>query len=211
MQYIKLNENNEPENYFINRFRADNPNTSFPTDIPNEMYAAYGVHKVSQSIIPEYNRLTQYAVESVEEIDGTWTQVWTVADLPLEKAFHNLTEAIASDRYKKETSGISWTDADGVVWVIATDLDSQQRLNSTVSAINNNIRTTSGYWKCLKVVSGEELVSYRMTTNDEILAWSRLVHEHVQKCFDAETNAIAKVEASDLSASFETEYDLLTG
>ena len=209
MEYIKLNENNEPENYSISRLRSDNPNVSFPQNVSEEICAEYGVYKVYKTALPAYNNLTQRIMDSVVNVDGTWTQIWTAIDLPTEVSTLNMIDSIASDRYDKETSGINWADSDNVVWHIATDLDSQQRLNSTVSAINNNIRTTSGYWKCQKLVAGELTTAYRMTTNDEIIGWARLVHEHVQKCFDAETNAVTKVRANDFTTSFEAEYDLL--
>ena len=209
MDYIKLNDNGEPEEYHIDNFRRENPNTSFPANISDDLYAEWGVFKVKKTPRPNFNALTHKLVLSVELVDGSWTQVWAVEDLPNELAKSLLLESAAGTRYDIETNGLQWTDANGQMWHIATDLDSQLRLNSIVSAINNNLRTNASNWKCQKIVDGEEVIAYRMTTNDEILEWSRLVYEHVQKCFEAEANAAAKIFAGDFTTSFEAEYDLL--
>ena len=209
MDYIKLNDNGEPEEYHIDNFRRENPNTSFPANISDELYAEWGVFKVEKAPKPNFNALTHRLLLSIELVDGTWTQVWSVESLPDELVKSLLLESIAGTRYDIETNGLRWTDSNGQVWHIATDLDSQQRLNSIVSAINNNLRTNAGNWKCQKIVDDEEVIAYRMTTNDEILEWSQLVYEHVQKCFEAEANAAIKIFAGDFNTSFQAEYDLL--
>lgn len=209
MDYIKLNDDGNPEEYDIGNFRRENPNTSFPANISDELYAEWGVFKVKKAPKPNFDALTHKLQLSIELVDGSWTQVWAVESLPDELVKSLLLKSVAGTRYDIETNGLRWTDADGQIWNIATDLDSQLRLNSTVSAINNNLRADVGNWKCQKIVNDEEVVAYRLTTNDEILEWSQLVYAHVQKCFEAEANAAIKIFAGDFSASFQEEYDLL--
>ena len=76
--YIKLT-NGQPETYSIGQLRRDNPQVSFPKNIPDDTLAEYGVYPVTPSEPPEHT-----ATEVVEDAgylqlaDGTWKQAWRV-------------------------------------------------------------------------------------------------------------------------------------
>lgn len=76
--YIKL-KNNIPENYSIAQLYQDNPNTSFPTEIPNTILAEFDVYRVAETALP-----TPSAGETVEDAgfvqreDGSWAKAWAV-------------------------------------------------------------------------------------------------------------------------------------
>jgi len=76
--YIKLT-NGQPETYSIEQLRRDNPQVSFPKNIPDDTLAEYDVYPVTPSEQPEHT-----ATEVVEDAgylqlaDGTWKQAWRV-------------------------------------------------------------------------------------------------------------------------------------
>jgi hypothetical protein len=87
--FIKLT-NGTPETYTIGQLRRDNPQTSFPKDIPAEILADYSVYKVRQVSAPQIDNKTHKHTQSVAQVDGVWTQVWTAVELPLEQAETNV-------------------------------------------------------------------------------------------------------------------------
>jgi hypothetical protein len=87
--FIKL-KNGIPEIYTTGQLRRDKPNVSFPKDIPAETLEFFGVYKVRQTVAPQFNSNTHYRTQIVELIDGEWTQVWQILNLPLEQASENI-------------------------------------------------------------------------------------------------------------------------
>ena len=76
--HIKLIDG-KPVKYNIARFRKDNPGTSFPEKLSNELLAGYGIYPLRAVGAPGVQVGYQKAVE-VEPVlvDGAWTQVWKV-------------------------------------------------------------------------------------------------------------------------------------
>ena len=94
--FIKLT-NGIPETYTIGQLRRDNPQTSFPKDIPTDMLAAYDVYPVKRVPALSYNELTQLIrVVGPVQIDGEWAQQWETLDLPVSQQIDNLKAARAS-------------------------------------------------------------------------------------------------------------------
>lgn len=57
----------------------DNPNTSFPSPVPDRILAEYGVYPVSNAAQPDYDPITHTAKPSAPElVNGTWMQAWAV-------------------------------------------------------------------------------------------------------------------------------------
>lgn len=64
--------------YDIGMLRQDNPDTSFPVDMPDERLAEYGVYAVTSVLQPVVD-YTQNVVEGLpENLNGVWTQKWDV-------------------------------------------------------------------------------------------------------------------------------------
>jgi len=94
--------NGVPTQYTIGQLRRDNPQTSFPKDIPDEMLAYYDVYPVKRTPAPAYNELTQLIrVLDPVQIDGVWTQQWEVIDLPVDQQVENL-KAARAQAYTQE-------------------------------------------------------------------------------------------------------------
>jgi len=69
--------------YYTDNLIADNPQTSFPSTISDELLAAYDVYPVVVEPNPPYDPATQY-VETANLpvlIDGIWVQTKTVVDM----------------------------------------------------------------------------------------------------------------------------------
>ena len=69
--------------YTTANLRSDNPQTSFPSVISDEMLANYGVYPVTTQETPSYDPASQY-VETANLptlIDGVWVQTKTVVDM----------------------------------------------------------------------------------------------------------------------------------
>ena len=99
--FIKLTDG-IPETYTIGQLRRDNPQTSFPKDIPMDMLAAYDVYPVKRVPAPPYNELTQLIrVVDPVQIDGQWTQQWETLDLPVSQQIENL-KAARANAYTEE-------------------------------------------------------------------------------------------------------------
>jgi hypothetical protein len=76
--YLKIN-NGTPVSYSISQLKADNPQVSFPTEIPEDILAEYSVFPV-QATKPHTASETE-VVESAGYLqlqDNTWIQAWRV-------------------------------------------------------------------------------------------------------------------------------------
>lgn len=79
--YVKVtNGSVDTYPYNVGQLRRDNPNTSFPRTIPDEVLAEYGVYPVSVSDAPSYDIKTQNLVQDANPSlsDGVWTIGYTV-------------------------------------------------------------------------------------------------------------------------------------
>jgi hypothetical protein len=75
--------NGVPETYTIGQLRRDNPNTSFPKDIPAETLEAFGVYSVKELPRPSYDSDTQYLkASSFYQVDGKWQVHYSPEPLP---------------------------------------------------------------------------------------------------------------------------------
>tara|TARA_R110001606_G_scaffold173924_3_gene320410 strand:- start:1909 stop:2466 length:558 start_codon:yes stop_codon:yes gene_type:complete len=77
--YIKLT-NGTPSLYSLRQLRRDNPNTSFPKIMPDELLASYDVYPYTRSTQPTINAITQNLVEGAfeQDVDGNWSRPWVV-------------------------------------------------------------------------------------------------------------------------------------
>ena len=89
--YVQLT-NNQPSKfpYTLADLRRDNPNTSFPADVTIEMLASFNVHPVTAAPVPDFDSKTHRVKQSVQLVDGVWTQVWHLQELPEQQASANI-------------------------------------------------------------------------------------------------------------------------
>lgn len=73
--------------YNVGQLRRDNPNTSFPKQIPSEMLESYGVYTVVFTDMPSIDDRTQKTEQEATPtlVDGSWTVGWTTTDKTAEE------------------------------------------------------------------------------------------------------------------------------
>jgi len=103
--------------YTVARLRHDNPNTSFPRKIPDEMLADYGVVSVTVTQIPDYDERTQKLEQAAQpvEVNGAWLLQWNVANKTAEEIAQHDAATAESNRAKRngllaETDYLALTD-----------------------------------------------------------------------------------------------------
>jgi hypothetical protein len=80
--YIKL-INGIPENYTIGQLRRDNPQTSFPKNISDNILEQYDMYPVNVLPRPEINMDTHYLKQSAfYQVDGNWQVHYYAEPLP---------------------------------------------------------------------------------------------------------------------------------
>lgn len=80
--YVKISNGSVSEYpYTKGHLRRDNPNTSFPKNMSDELLASYDMYEVTVESDPSYDIKTQKIVEATTPVlkDGTWTITRTVA------------------------------------------------------------------------------------------------------------------------------------
>jgi len=81
--YVKsTNGNVDTYPYNVGQLRRDNPNTSFPKKVPDEVLAEWGVYPVTVADQPTYVERTQVCTRNAQPVltNGVWTVGWTVTD-----------------------------------------------------------------------------------------------------------------------------------
>lgn len=85
MYVLVKNGNVEKYPYSIGQLKQDNPNTSFPSPIPNITLAEFGVHPVTPTEYPNVD-YTKNVVEGTPSLEnGVWYQVYDVVDATTEE------------------------------------------------------------------------------------------------------------------------------
>jgi len=88
--FIKLT-NGTPAKYTLGQLRRDNPQTSFPKLIPDDLLASYDVYPYTRPIAPEYDSLTHRLTDGAfEQVGGGWVLPYVVEQQPIERAERNI-------------------------------------------------------------------------------------------------------------------------
>ncbi len=89
--------------YSIGQLRRDNPNVSFPKQIPTEMLEAHNVFEVTTLDTPDINNRTQ-KVEQEDAptlVSGVWTVAWQASNKTTEEVAEYDAEMAVSNRIKR--------------------------------------------------------------------------------------------------------------
>jgi len=80
--YVKLT-NGTPTLYTIGQLRRDNPNTSFPKHVSDEILAGYDVYPCATQDVGSVNYNTHEVVNgNIEQVNGVWTQLRSTQQRP---------------------------------------------------------------------------------------------------------------------------------
>jgi hypothetical protein len=89
--YAKITNNTATKfPYSLGDLQVEYPDTSFPESPTAETLAAFNVYEVAQTAAPTVDTKTHRQMQSARQVDGVWTQVWTVQQLPEDKAAANV-------------------------------------------------------------------------------------------------------------------------
>lgn len=107
--HIKLT-NGQPEKYSIGQLRRDNPNVSFPKDIPTEVLVSFNVYPYSRPDRPAYDHLTEQCFDDgfEQDAEGNWSQGYSVEPLEQEQAGRNIRSR--RDRLLQDTDWMALSD-----------------------------------------------------------------------------------------------------
>lgn len=95
--YIKLNNGQiEKYPYSAAQLRADNPNTSFPENIPDFLLAEWNVYPVEITTYPQVD-YTKNVAEGTPVNNNGWKQAWEVTDASSEEILQRVLELRASE------------------------------------------------------------------------------------------------------------------
>jgi len=90
--------------YNVGQLRRDNPNTSFPKQIPDEMLENYGIYTVVYTDTPSVDNRTQNLTQDATPslVDGAWTIGWTTSSKTAEETQAWDDNVAASNRTKRD-------------------------------------------------------------------------------------------------------------
>ena len=99
--------------YTLEQMRLDNPNTSFPKNLSQQLLESFGVFEVGHADTPEFDPTTQRVVTSAIPylIDGQWALAKTVEQQTPEQIAINTANKAAQVRAErnKKISATDWT------------------------------------------------------------------------------------------------------
>ena len=112
--YVKTtNGNVDTYPYNVGQLRRDNPNTSFPKRIPDEMLAEWGIYPVTVADMPSFTERTQTVSQDAAPTGSgsSWTIGWTVTDKTQEEVQAYDDGVAASNRSTRDglLSDTDWT------------------------------------------------------------------------------------------------------
>jgi hypothetical protein len=182
--------------YTVGDLRRDNPNTSFPKQVPEATMAQYGVYPVGYAAAPDYNPDTHRIQNSnmPELADGKWTLTKTVVELTPEQLEDRKAQKRRQIKDRRDIAISAGTTSNGMT--IATDDLSQQRITGAALAATID-PTTTVKWK----MPDDTFVNL---DSNQIIVIAQLVRAHVQACFDRESELLADLDAG-------RDYDLNSG
>lgn len=102
--YIKL-PNIYP--YSISKLRSDNPNVSFPSEIPDERLADWGVYRVTKTSPPTCPSGSIVEESKPAQINGEWTQQWIIRAASADETSQQ--EADVREQRNQMLSDCDWT------------------------------------------------------------------------------------------------------
>ena len=110
--YVKItNGSVDTYPYSVGQLRRDNPNTSFPKQIPSEMLESYGLYTVVYTDMPSIDDRTQKAEQEATPslLDGSWTIGWTTTDKTAEEV-QQYDDGVAAENRSSRNSLLTQSD-----------------------------------------------------------------------------------------------------
>jgi hypothetical protein len=111
--------------YSFGQLQADNPQISFPAEMPSNRLAEFGLVPVEPTPRPEEDHTKTFTEGQPQLIDGKWTQVWVVEDAPSELVAQRTSDQAAEIRQERNAllAVCDWTQladapVDSLGWAV---------------------------------------------------------------------------------------------
>lgn len=162
MSYVKITNGAVAKYpYSTGQLRRDNPNVSFPRNIPVEIMRRYGMRPVTTEAMPDYDPLTQKV---------------TTATTPTRNVVRLMTEADATDPITNEVNtdlvgtpiyGNDWVLTRTVVDLTADEIAEQDAATAeTNRAKRNQLLAATDYLALSDMTLSTEMTTYRQALRD---------------------------------------------
>lgn len=127
--------------YTVGQLRRDNPQTSFPRRISDEMLADYGVHLVNPVPTPSHDGRTQRVEQNAQPHmeAGKWFIGWTVVNKTAEEVQQYDDSVAASNRAKRDEL-LAETD-----WLVVYHTEKGTNIPLEVEVYRQTLRDITGH------------------------------------------------------------------
>ena len=123
--YAKLNNGQlQKYPYTMGMLRKDNHNVSFPKVMTDEIFAQFGVVRVTPTPRPEYDHTKEFNVVA-EQVNGAWVEKWVATDVSAEEIAQRTADQANNVRAERnqKISDCDWTQlpdapVDSAVWSV---------------------------------------------------------------------------------------------
>lgn len=121
--------------YGAANLRQDNPQTSFPDTMSDELLAIWNVYPVQPVNPPDYDQYTQNLVENNPVlVDGVWQQSWSVEPATPEEI---LERRITAEKSVRDERDVKLAESD---WVVIKSLELGQPIPQDWEAYRQSLR-----------------------------------------------------------------------
>ena len=162
MSYVKITNGAVAKYpYSTGQLRRDNPNVSFPRNIPVEIMRRYGMRPVTTEAMPDYDPLTQ-------KVTTATTPTRNVVRLMTEEdATDPITNEVNTDLVGTPIYGNDWVLTRTVVDLTAEEIAEQDAATAeTNRAKRNELLAATDYLALSDMTLSTEMTTYRQALRD---------------------------------------------
>ena len=162
MSYVKITNGAVAKYpYSTGQLRRDNPNVSFPRNIPVEIMRRYGMRPVTTEAMPDYDPLTQ-------KVTTATTPTRNVVRLMTEEdATDPITNEVNADLIGTPIYGNDWVLTRTVVDLTAEEIAEQDAATAEVNRQKRNtLLSETDYFALSDVIMSDSMQLYRQKLRD---------------------------------------------
>ena len=162
MSYVKITNGAVAKYpYSTGQLRRDNPNVSFPRNIPVEIMRRYGMRPVTTEAMPDYDPLTQ-------KVTTATTPTRNVVRLMTEEdATDPITNEVSTDLVGTPIYGNDWVLTRTVVDLTADEIAANDAATAeTNRAKRNELLAATDYLALSDMTLSTEMTTYRQALRD---------------------------------------------
>ncbi len=162
MSYVKITNGAVARYpYSSGQLRRDNPNVSFPRNVPIEIMRRYGMRPVTVEAMPDYNPLT-HKVTTATTPTRNVVRLMTEAD-----ATNPFTEEVNTDLIGTPIYGNDWVLTRTVVELTADEIAANSVLTATSNRnTRDNLLIDTDFYALTDVIMNASMTSYRQALRD---------------------------------------------